>query len=51
MRHSTLKVLVMAGAAISLAACKDNVAPLISDAAMQSDVAASAGDAAANQVT
>ena len=50
MRHSTLKALVMAGAAISLAACKDGVAPLISDAQMASNVAASAGDAAANQV-
>jgi hypothetical protein len=51
MKRSTLKYLVMAGAAIGLAACSDSTTPsLISDTQLTADVAASTGDAAATTV-
>ena len=52
MNRSTLKYLVMAGAAFSLAACsKDATSPvsLVTDAQVTSDVAASQGDAMASE--
>jgi hypothetical protein len=53
MRRSTLKYLATACAAFGLAACKDSTSPLTlaTDAAVQADVAASAGDAASSEAS
>lgn len=51
MRHMSWKLIAMAGAAVAFVACKDTLSPaIISDAQIQSDVTASAGDAVANEV-
>jgi hypothetical protein len=51
MKHVSWKFLAMAGAAVAFVACKDSLTPsIISDAQIQSDVTASAGDAVANEV-
>jgi hypothetical protein len=52
MNRGTLKVLLMAGAAIALAGCSDSTSPaaLISTAQIAADVAATSGDAVATTV-
>lgn len=49
MKHVSWKLLAMVGAAIGFVACKDTLTPsVITDAQLQSNVVASAGDAAAS---
>jgi hypothetical protein len=51
MKHASWKFLVMAGATIGFVACKDTLTPsVVTDAQLQSDVAASTGDAISNEV-
>ena len=52
MRRNAATSMLLASLALGLAACKDSTAPLTlaTDAAIQSNVAASAGDAAASQI-
>lgn len=52
MKRHSWKYLAMAGAAVAFVACKDTLTPsIVSDAQIQSDVTASAGDALSNEVS